>query len=31
VHPGESGREKVSKLLLNFLTNDPLAKSWFAK
>jgi hypothetical protein len=31
VHPGEIGREKVSKLLLNFLTNDPLAKSWFAK
>jgi len=31
VHPGETGRDKVSKLLLNFLTNDPLAKSWFAK
>ncbi len=31
VHPSESGREKVSKLLLDFLSKDPLAKSWFAK
>ena len=31
VHPSDSGREKVSKLLLDFFTNDPLAKSWFAK
>jgi hypothetical protein len=31
VHPSESGREKVSTLLLNFLTKDPFAKSWFAK
>ena len=31
VHPSDSGREKVSKLLLDFCTNDPLAKSWFVK
>jgi hypothetical protein len=31
VHPSDSGREKVSKLLLDFFTNDPLAKSWFVK
>lgn len=32
VHPSESsGRGKVSKLLLDFCTNDPLAKSWFVK
>ena len=30
-HPSESGREKVAKLLLDFFTNDPMAKSWFAK
>lgn len=30
-HPSESGREKVSKLLLDFFSTDPLAKSWFAK
>jgi hypothetical protein len=29
VHPSQSGREKVARLLLNFFTTDPLAKSWF--
>jgi hypothetical protein len=29
VHPSESGREKVARLLLDFFTGDPLAKSWF--
>ncbi len=31
VHPSETGRDKVAKLLLNFLTEDPLAKGWFGK
>lgn len=31
VHPSESGRAKVTELLLKFLTEDPLAKGWFAK
>jgi hypothetical protein len=31
VHPSNSGREKVAKLLLEFFAGDPLAKSWFAK
>ena len=31
VHPSDSGREKVARLLLDFFTSDPLAKSWFAK
>jgi hypothetical protein len=30
VHPTRSGREKVSKLLLDFFTTNVLAKSWFA-
>lgn len=30
-HPSESGNQKVSKLLLDFFSNDPLAKGWFAK
>lgn len=29
VHPSESGREKVAKLLLEFFATDPLAKGWF--
>lgn len=29
VHPSQSGREKVSELLLDFFTANPLAKSWF--
>ncbi|MDQ3623537.1 MAG: hypothetical protein M3463_13780 [Verrucomicrobiota bacterium] len=29
VHPSESGRAKVAKLLLDFFINDPLAKPWF--
>ena len=29
-HPSDTGREKVAKLLLDFLTTDPLAKDWFA-
>ena len=30
-HPSQSGREKVAKLLLDFFTTNPLAKTWFAK
>ena len=30
-HPSNSGREKVAKLLLDFFTANPLAKTWFAK
>lgn len=30
-HPSNSGQEKVAKLLLDFISSDPLAKSWFAK
>ncbi len=30
-HPSDSGREKVARLMLDFLTTDPLAKPWFAK
>jgi hypothetical protein len=30
VHPSDSGRQKVARLLLDFLTTDPLAKPWFA-
>ncbi len=30
-HPSNSGREKVAKLLLDFFTTDPLAKTWFTK
>jgi hypothetical protein len=30
-HPSNSGREKVADLLLDFMTQDPLAKSWFGK
>jgi hypothetical protein len=29
VHPSDSGRDKVAKLLLDFFTTDPLAKTWF--
>lgn len=29
VHPSESGRDKVGKLLLDFVTTNPLAKGWF--
>ena len=31
VHPSDSGRMKVAKLLLEFFATDPLAKGWFAK
>lgn len=31
VHPSDTGRAKVSNLLLNFLTEDPLANPWFGK
>ena len=31
VHPSESGRQKVARLLLDFFTTDPLAKPWFVK
>ena len=30
-HPSPSGQEKVARLLLDFLSTDPLAKGWFAK
>lgn len=29
VHPSQSGRAKVAKLLLDFVMSDPLAKPWF--
>jgi hypothetical protein len=28
-HPSDSGREKVAKLLLDFLKSDPTARPWF--
>jgi hypothetical protein len=28
-HPSPSGREKVAKLILDFVKTDPLARSWF--
>lgn len=31
LHPSESGRQKVARLLLNFFKTDPLAKTWFLK
>lgn len=31
VHPSPSGRQKVADLLLEFFSNDPLAKSWFTR
>jgi hypothetical protein len=30
VHPSASGRDKVARLLLDFVVNDPLARSWFS-
>jgi hypothetical protein len=30
-HPSNSGREKVGKLLLQFLKNDATARVWFVK
>lgn len=30
-HPSTSGREKVARMLLEFLKTDPNAKSWFLK
>jgi hypothetical protein len=30
-HPSASGREKVARLLLNFMKTDPTAKGWFSK
>ncbi len=30
VHPSQSGKEKVAKLLLDFFATNPLAKGWFA-
>jgi hypothetical protein len=29
VHPSETGREKVARLLLEFFAKDPMAKAWF--
>jgi len=31
VHPGDSDRATVAKLLLDFLGTDLLAQPWFAK
>ena len=31
VHPSDSGRQKVAKMLLEFFATDPLAKRWFVK
>ena len=28
-HPGETGRAKVARLLLDFFKTDPTAKPWF--
>lgn len=30
-HPSQSGKDKVAGLLLDFLKNDSLAKSWFVR
>jgi lysophospholipase L1-like esterase len=30
-HPSDSGRQKVSDMLLNFVKTDPLAKTWFVE
>lgn len=30
-HPGNSGRDKVAKLLLKFFKTDPTTKSWFVR
>jgi hypothetical protein len=30
-HPSNSGRDKVSDMLLGFMKTDPTAKAWFAK
>lgn len=30
-HPSNSGREKVAELLMDFMTKDPLANSWFVE
>lgn len=30
VHPSNSGRRKVAELLLDFVSNNPLAKPWFS-
>lgn len=31
VHPSESGRKKVAKVMLDFYKSDPLARPWFAR
>lgn len=31
IHPSDTGRQKVARLLFDFLTTDLLAKPWFAK
>jgi hypothetical protein len=31
VHPSDSGREKVARLLLEFFATDPMAKLWFSR
>ena len=31
IHPSESGRRKVARMLLKFFTKDPLAATWFVK
>jgi len=30
-HPSNSGRQKVAKLLLDFMKNDPTAEPWFVE
>ena len=30
-HPGDSGRVKVAKLLLDFFKSDPATRDWFLK
>ena len=30
-HPSDTGREKVAKMLLDFLKTDPTSRPWFVK
>lgn len=31
VHPSNTGRQKVARLLFDFVHNDPMAKTWFTR